>query len=196
VLHGYHRAGLGPGVRSFWRSVHSSGVRTEASGLGRWRRSSDRCPAVPSLGGWRPARAISPCRLNENVPVWLCLRQQPSSTAANTQAGTFSNGQATARIAVATSASRAAGWSAPQTHGGPDGDYRGIGEPRIPSSASPSNGGLMGDGRRETWRSMAASGVRRDKAALSSGCKPHPATAPAGSNRSRHGGDEMSEAFG
>jgi Transglutaminase-like superfamily len=41
-----------------------------------------------------------------------------------------------------------------------------------------------------------ASGVRRDKAALSSGCKPHPATAPAGSNRSRHGGDEMSEAFG
>jgi hypothetical protein len=28
-----------------------------------------------------------------------------------------------------------------------------------------------------------ASGVRRDKAALSSGCKPHPATAPAGSSR-------------
>src|SRR5438128_9283805 len=41
-----------------------------------------------------------------------------------------------------------------------------------------------------------ALGVRREKAALSSGCKPHPATAPAGSNRSRHGGDEMSEAFG
>ena len=39
-------------------------------------------------------------------------------------------------------------------------------------------------------------GVRREKAALSSGCKPRPATAPAGSNRSRHGGDEMSEAFG
>jgi hypothetical protein len=39
-------------------------------------------------------------------------------------------------------------------------------------------------------------GVRREKAALSSGCKSHPATAPAGSNRSRHGGDEMSEAFG
>jgi hypothetical protein len=35
---------------------------------------------------------------------------------------------------------------------------------------------------------------RRDKAALSSGCKPHPATAPAGSNRSSHGGDEMAEA--
>ena len=38
--------------------------------------------------------------------------------------------------------------------------------------------------------------VRRDKAALSSGCKPHPATAPAGSNRSSHGGDKMAEAFG
>jgi hypothetical protein len=42
---------------------------------------------------------------------------------------------------------------------------------------------------------MAASGVRRDKAALSSGCKPHPATAPAGSNRSSHGGNEVAEAF-
>jgi hypothetical protein len=31
---------------------------------------------------------------------------------------------------------------------------------------------------------------------FSSGCKAHPATAPAGSSRSRHGGDEMSEAFG
>src|SRR5271154_725964 len=39
-------------------------------------------------------------------------------------------------------------------------------------------------------------GCAGDKAALSSGCKAHPATAPAGSNRSRHGGDEMSEAFG
>ena len=39
-------------------------------------------------------------------------------------------------------------------------------------------------------------GVRRVKAALSSGCKPHPANAPAGSNRSSHGGDEMAEAFG
>jgi hypothetical protein len=29
---------------------------------------------------------------------------------------------------------------------------------------------------------MSEMGVRRDKAALSSGCKPHPATAPAGSN--------------
>ena len=40
-----------------------------------------------------------------------------------------------------------------------------------------------------------AYGVRRDKAALSSGCKPHPATAPAGSNRSSHGGNEVAEAF-
>ena len=37
-------------------------------------------------------------------------------------------------------------------------------------------------------------GVRRAKAALSSGCKPHPATAPAGSNRSSHGGNEVAEA--
>ncbi len=41
-----------------------------------------------------------------------------------------------------------------------------------------------------------AAGVRRGKAAFSSGCKPHPANAPAGSNRSSHGGDEMAEAFG
>src|SRR5260370_21584045 len=43
---------------------------------------------------------------------------------------------------------------------------------------------------------MSASGVRRDKAALSSGCKSHPATAPAGSNRSSQGGNELAEAFG
>jgi hypothetical protein len=42
---------------------------------------------------------------------------------------------------------------------------------------------------------MSVSGVRRDKAALSSGCEPHPATAPAGSNRSSHGGNEVAEAF-
>src|SRR6202022_1913110 len=43
---------------------------------------------------------------------------------------------------------------------------------------------------------MSALGVRRDKAALSSGCKPHPANAPAGSNRSSYGGNEVAEAFG
>jgi hypothetical protein len=43
---------------------------------------------------------------------------------------------------------------------------------------------------------MAALRVRRDKAALSSGCKLHPATAPAGGNRSSPGGDETAEAFG
>jgi hypothetical protein len=43
---------------------------------------------------------------------------------------------------------------------------------------------------------MSAFGVRREKAALSSGCKAHPATAPAGSNRSSHGGNEVAEAFG
>ena len=37
-------------------------------------------------------------------------------------------------------------------------------------------------------------GVRRAKAALSSGCKPRPATAPAGSNRSNYGGNEVVEA--
>jgi hypothetical protein len=42
---------------------------------------------------------------------------------------------------------------------------------------------------------MSAAGVRRDKAALSSGCEAHPATAPAGSNRSSDGGNEMAEAF-
>ena len=45
------------------------------------------------------------------------------------------------------------------------------------------------------YRGMSVHGVRRDKAALSSGCKPHPATAPAGSNRSSHGGNEEAEAF-
>ena len=39
-------------------------------------------------------------------------------------------------------------------------------------------------------------GVRRGKAAFSSGCKSHPATAPAGSSRSSYGGDEIAEAFG
>ena len=36
-------------------------------------------------------------------------------------------------------------------------------------------------------------GVRRDKAALSSGFKSHPANATAGSNRSSYGGDEVAE---
>src|SRR4051794_38243562 len=44
--------------------------------------------------------------------------------------------------------------------------------------------------------SMSELGVRRNKAALSSGCKSHPATAPAGSNRSSYGGNEVVEAFG
>jgi hypothetical protein len=42
---------------------------------------------------------------------------------------------------------------------------------------------------------MSGFGVRRAKAALSSGCKSHPATAPTGSNRSSHGGNEVAEAF-
>ncbi len=44
---------------------------------------------------------------------------------------------------------------------------------------------------------MSAVGVRRAKAAFFSGCKSHPATiAPAGSNRSSHGVNEVAEAFG
>jgi hypothetical protein len=39
----------------------------------------------------------------------------------------------------------------------------------------------------------ADSGVRRGKAALSGGCKSHPASAPAGSSRSSHGGNEVAE---
>ncbi len=44
---------------------------------------------------------------------------------------------------------------------------------------------------------MSALGVRRAKVAFFSGCKSHPATiAPAGSNRSSHGGNEVAEASG
>jgi hypothetical protein len=44
---------------------------------------------------------------------------------------------------------------------------------------------------------MTDSGVRRAKAGLSSGCKSRPATAPAGSNRSSHGGTTFQRmAFG
>ena len=59
------------------------------------------------------------------------------------------------------------------------------GGPRTAHRAHPSHG-----------PETSGAGVRREKAALSSGCKPHPATAPAGSNRSSHGGNEMAEAFG
>ena len=47
----------------------------------------------------------------------------------------------------------------------------------------------------EQLKAFSGYGVRRAKAALSSGCKPHPATDPAGSNRSSHGGNEVAEAF-
>ena len=48
------------------------------------------------------------------------------------------------------------------------------------------------DGRTERLSATCAVTRRR----FSSRCKSRPATAPAGSSRSRHGGDEMSEAFG
>ena len=43
---------------------------------------------------------------------------------------------------------------------------------------------------------ISALGVRREKAAFSCGFQSHPAKAPAGSNRSGHGGNDMAEAFG
>jgi hypothetical protein len=43
---------------------------------------------------------------------------------------------------------------------------------------------------------MTPDAVRREKAALSCGCKSHLATAPASSNRSGYGGNYMAEAFG
>ena len=65
------------------------------------------------------------------------------------------------------------------------------------TSGIPSKGvvGSRFDPSARPW-AMAGVCVRREKAALSSGCKSHPANAPAGSNRSSHGGDEMAEAFG
>lgn len=50
--------------------------------------------------------------------------------------------------------------------------------------------------RCRAWPCTHAAGVRREKAALSDGCKPRPAPAPAESNRSNYGGNEMVEAFG
>jgi hypothetical protein len=63
---------------------------------------------------------------------------------------------------------------------------------RIGEAAS----GGMGAISQPANQSESGPGVRREKAALSSGCKSHPATAPAGSNRSSHGGNEVAEAFG
>jgi hypothetical protein len=50
---------------------------------------------------------------------------------------------------------------------------------------------LMSRTRLAVSKFMSAFGVRRAKAALSSGANP----APAGSNRSSHGGNEVAEAF-
>ena len=79
------------------------------------------------------------------------------------------------------------------------------GETHPSSAAAPAGSGhrstaeRVSSGRFDPFarhRRTAAICVRREKAALSSGCEPHPANAPAGSNRSSHGGDEMAEAFG
>src|SRR5260370_41045835 len=68
---------------------------------------------------------------------------------------------------------------------------------RLEIVSVPNADGARCERRRHPRRPKAksAKGVRRDKAALSSGCEPHPATAPAGSNRSSHGGNEVAEAF-
>jgi hypothetical protein len=44
-------------------------------------------------------------------------------------------------------------------------------------------------------RQESGPGVRREKAALPSGCETHPATAPAASKRSSYGGNDVVEAF-
>jgi transposase len=54
---------------------------------------------------------------------------------------------------------------------------------------------VLAHGSESCRQLMTVPGVRRAKAALSSGCKPHPANGPAGSNRSSHGGNEVAEAF-
>ena len=51
------------------------------------------------------------------------------------------------------------------------------------------------DALRQSRAGNVADGCAPCKAVLSSGCKPHPAIAPAGSNRSSHGGNEVAEAF-
>src|SRR5215472_18432108 len=60
----------------------------------------------------------------------------------------------------------------------------------------PGDSAIAPDRHDRDTRPMSASPVRRDKAALSSGCESHPANAPAGSNRSSYGGDEVAEPFG
>src|SRR6266436_6641217 len=56
-------------------------------------------------------------------------------------------------------------------------------------------GGLMLDALAEfaVGRTMSITACAVTRRRFSSGCKAHPANAPAGSNRGRHGGDEMSE---
>src|SRR5260370_14175345 len=66
---------------------------------------------------------------------------------------------------------------------------------RLENVSVPNADGARCERRQHPRRPKAKSalGVRRAKAALSSGCKPHPAIAPAGSNRSSHGGNEVAE---
>jgi hypothetical protein len=71
------------------------------------------------------------------------------------------------------------------------GKYSSSGFPEpCPVETTPTTAALPQLQRPPSRSGMSASRVRRDKAALSSGCKPHPANAPAGSNRSSHGGNK------
>src|SRR5262249_48431903 len=65
--------------------------------------------------------------------------------------------------------------------------------PNVVQSAT--NDASGGGGRGGAFEAPCPS-LRRNKAALSNGCKSHPANAPAGSKRSSHGGNEMAEASG
>ncbi len=69
--------------------------------------------------------------------------------------------------------------------------------PSLPSSGVGVSGQFIISARVGDGGKMSVPGVRRAKAAFFSGCKSHPATiAPAGSNRSSHGGNEVAEASG
>src|SRR3954468_6672446 len=71
-----------------------------------------------------------------------------------------------------------------------------VGEPRQPVDDRPVRSEVLRREAVEPGAKVRLGVCAVTKAALSSGCKSHPATAPAGSNRSSHGGNEMAEAFG
>jgi hypothetical protein len=75
----------------------------------------------------------------------------------------------------------------------------GRGDRALAGAGGSSSPAPLPSGRGETRATSSGTsipGVRRETRRFSSGCKPHPANAPAGSNRSSHGGNEVAEAFG